>query len=520
MSTIQDRIKLTSVQIRKLKEKAETLEELHIIDEIGRDVQRAKLRAALGEFRANTHKFVKVASRIAGSIVEINKAHPGAGTPALDILLGKYGGVLTELHEKDGMRKTFDRESEPEIDSDEDAIKPTERVENIPTDKRPETILNAPVPINSRSYEQLADEYIAFFLRSKIKPGREGAINKAVELALASRGRYLNVGNHLNIPWWFIAGVHMLESTFNFTTHLHNGDPLTNRTVRVPTGRPADAPPPFNWEISAQDALKRQKLADLKDWTLARALWRWERYNGFGYRSQKVPTPYLWSFSTIYERGKFVRDGKFNADAVSAQCGAAVLLKALHSAGEVPDLGIDLVVEDESHQQDADRDISDTVDFSLPNIDNDIPAGSDFEVFFARHFPDVTHFEWHEFLIKGASNAQNPVNTDPPPELWPNAVPLIRTLEAFRKEIKQPVVLTSVYRSPAYNKTIGGANRSQHMAFTAADFKVANKTDTGDWAARLKRLREQGSFEGGIGIYNTFVHVDVRGVRADWDKRT
>jgi lysozyme family protein len=52
-----------------------------------------------------------------------------------------------------------------------------------------------------------------------------------------------------------------------------------------------------------------------------------------GYRRRGVPSPYLWSFSNLYTKGKFVADGHFDANAVSAQCGAAVMLKALQGQG-------------------------------------------------------------------------------------------------------------------------------------------------------------------------------------------
>jgi peptidoglycan hydrolase-like protein with peptidoglycan-binding domain len=42
-----------------------------------------------------------------------------------------------------------------------------------------------------------------------------------------------------------------------------------------------------------------------------------------------VPSPYLWSFSNHYTRGKYVADGRFSPTAVSQQVGAAVLLKQL-----------------------------------------------------------------------------------------------------------------------------------------------------------------------------------------------
>ena len=58
-------------------------------------------------------------------------------------------------------------------------------------------------------------------------------------------------------------------------------------------------------------------------------LFPWEKYNGMGYRPFGVPSPYLWSFSSIYTSGKYVADGRFDPTVVSKQSGAAVMLKAL-----------------------------------------------------------------------------------------------------------------------------------------------------------------------------------------------
>ena len=43
---------------------------------------------------------------------------------------------------------------------------------------------------------------------------------------------------------------------------------------------------------------------------MARILYRWEAYNGFGSRRQGINTPYLWAFSNHYTKGKYVADGK------------------------------------------------------------------------------------------------------------------------------------------------------------------------------------------------------------------
>ena len=68
---------------------------------------------------------------------------------------------------------------------------------------------------------------------------------------------------------------------------------------------------------------------DLKDWSLERMLYRWESYNGFRSRRNGINTPYLWSFSNNYAKGKFVADNVWDPNAVSKQCGAAVLLRVL-----------------------------------------------------------------------------------------------------------------------------------------------------------------------------------------------
>src|ERR1022692_3987605 len=121
----------------------------------------------------------------------------------------------------------------------------------------------------------------------------------------------------------------------NFNQHLHNGDPLTARTVHVPAGRPPNGSPPFAWEQSATDALTFQGFANLTDWSLPVILYRLEAYNGFGYRKLAPPinTPYLWSFSNQYTSGKYVADGKFDPHAVSPQCGAAVILLQMAQNG-------------------------------------------------------------------------------------------------------------------------------------------------------------------------------------------
>jgi hypothetical protein len=133
----------------------------------------------------------------------------------------------------------------------------------------------------------------------------------------------------------------------------------------------------------------------------------------------------------------------------------------------------------------------------------------------------MRHFRANEFLYLGDAHDDQDspalgLNCLPPPELWPNIVPTARVLDELRARLDAPVILNSVYRAPAYNTAIGGVHDSQHMAFRAADLVVRSASAPSDWAAVLKQMRTEGVFHGGIGVYNTFVHLDTRGTNADW----
>jgi lysozyme family protein len=162
---------------------------------------------------------------------------------------------------------------------------------------------------------------------------RKAQANRAARKIAANKVRYAKVAIETGVPWWWIGITHYMESAGDFSRHLHNGDPLSHRTTHVPAGRPKTGSPPFTWEESAIDALNLKNLPKITDWSIPHALYQFERYNGFGYVAHNVNSPYIWSFSTHYSRGKYVSDGQWSSSAVSAQCGAAVLLWTLITQG-------------------------------------------------------------------------------------------------------------------------------------------------------------------------------------------
>jgi lysozyme family protein len=176
---------------------------------------------------------------------------------------------------------------------------------------------------------ELANEYQLLFNTCIINPVKTESIDHQVNLMLENKATYDAVASEVNVPWYFISIIHSLEGSLNFHTHLHNGDPLSARTVQVPAGRPITGNPPFSWHDSAVDALKLDHLVPLPDTSVPGLLFAFEKFNGFGSRAHGINSPYLWSFSNHYTKGKFIRDHVFDPEAVSNQIGAAVLLRRI-----------------------------------------------------------------------------------------------------------------------------------------------------------------------------------------------
>lgn len=106
--------------------------------------------------------------------------------------------------------------------------------------------------------------------------------------------------------------------------------------------------------------------------------------------------------------------------------------------------------------------------------------------------------------------------TKVPAELMPNLRELVKNLQVLREDIGEPIHVNSGYRTPAYNKRVGGKSASQHLKAKAADITAKSFTPK-QLAARIEKLIAAGKMkQGGIGIYPGFTHYDVRGTKARW----
>lgn len=93
---------------------------------------------------------------------------------------------------------------------------------------------------------------------------------------------------------------------------------------------------------------------------------------------------------------------------------------------------------------------------------------------------------------------------------------LVRALDYVRRELGQPLRINSGYRTEQHNKDVGGVSNSQHRLGNAADIHIDSQ-EMGD-AIELLFIEFVGE-KCGVGRYNTFCHVDVRGYLARWDNR-
>jgi len=224
-------------------------------------------------------------------------------------------------------------ESLPSADTAGEVITPVTAPSTRPSPTVPAGGL--PALSTNTTFAEVATQCGAWYAACNVRPERMSNVDFYVSRLFKFKPTYESVGADLNgIPWQFVGIVHGMEAGFDFSRHLHNGDPLTDRTRQVPAGRPATGNPPFTWRASAVDALMLKGLHQVPSWPLARVIYELERYNGFGYRARALPTPYLWSFTNLYEKGKYVRDHEFDPEAVSKQCGAAAILKGLEEKGE------------------------------------------------------------------------------------------------------------------------------------------------------------------------------------------
>ena len=103
-----------------------------------------------------------------------------------------------------------------------------------------------------------------------------------------------------------------------------------------------------------------------------------------------------------------------------------------------------------------------------------------------------------------------------PREYMENVKELAGNLQVLREFINVPVYVNSGYRTEDYNKKIGGSKNSQHLYAKAADIRTKRIYPTCLYIIIEGLIRTGKMKQGGLGLYKSFVHYDIRGTKARW----
>ena len=112
------------------------------------------------------------------------------------------------------------------------------------------------------------------------------------------------------------------------------------------------------------------------------------------------------------------------------------------------------------------------------------------------------HLSWSELACRDRIRTPYPLD-------WRDsrAVVLAGAFEALRARIGGlPLVVLSAYRTAAHNRAVGGVPGSQHLQGRALDLRPPD----GWTPIELAAVAQDIPAIRGIGVYSTFMHMDVR----------
>jgi uncharacterized protein YcbK (DUF882 family) len=128
------------------------------------------------------------------------------------------------------------------------------------------------------------------------------------------------------------------------------------------------------------------------------------------------------------------------------------------------------------------------------------------------------HFSADEVIAQGSRIRNGVRNNLPPESLWSGIVETLWIADMVRHQSGIALIITSAYRSPAYNRAVGGAARSQHTVTNTALDLIPTDGGVSRLFDALRQIRKARGFKGGLGRYASFVHLDTRGTNATWGR--
>lgn len=172
-------------------------------------------------------------------------------------------------------------------------------------------------------FSELSGEYASWVADVRPRPECIAAIDQVARRLIRpdNLAHYDEVFAQIKVPQVVQATICEREDGNDFTKSPAQGDPWNRVSVHVPRGRG-----PFtSWKASAIDAwtvCDQLNVLSVPEWTLPYACWKWEGYNGFGYRAHGIRTPYVLGGTNLQQPGKYIADGNYDPNHMDTQLGA------------------------------------------------------------------------------------------------------------------------------------------------------------------------------------------------------
>lgn len=143
-----------------------------------------------------------------------------------------------------------------------------------------------------------------------------------------------------------------------------------------------------------------------------------------------------------------------------------------------------------------------------------LPHEKDYAEFLATL--NLRYIAPHEVISAHRRERNGVANVLPPRQYWRNMIPTLRVADELRHRLGVKLrYITSAFRSPEYNAQCPGASpRSYHTKNLALD--LVYDCDPQIAMDEAMKMRDEGIFRGGLGLYQTFIHIDTRGRNANW----
>lgn len=181
-------------------------------------------------------------------------------------------------------------------------------------------------------YEALKLENASLLSGAYILPARRAEALEVGARLLKSRPRYQAIQDETTVLIIPQAAIHERECDGNFHCALCNGERIIGtgrKTTLVPHGygpwETFEAGAEFALHLDGLDAVSRQP----EGWTQERAVYEWEKYNGFGPRNHGRHTGYNWAGTNIYDGGKYTSDGHWDPKRDDEQLGCVAIMLAM-----------------------------------------------------------------------------------------------------------------------------------------------------------------------------------------------